>query len=128
MPKISDRFSTVVPKYRRHKASGQALVTLGGRDFYLGDYGTKASRAEYERRVGEWLSSGRQRPLAAADLTVSEVLARYWKFAEVHYRKDGEPTGELNNIRLSARRLVACTASLWCVILGRWHSRPCSCK
>jgi len=47
-----------VPKYRRHKPSGQAVVTLSGRDFYLGKWGTKTSRAEYQRLVGEWLAGG----------------------------------------------------------------------
>jgi hypothetical protein len=28
------------PKYRKHKASGQAVVTLAGRDHYLGPRGT----------------------------------------------------------------------------------------
>jgi len=33
------------------------------------------------------------------DLTVAEVLARYWQFAEQHYRKDGKPTSTLGDIR-----------------------------
>ncbi len=33
-----------VLKYRRHKPTGQAVVTLGGRDCYLGRHGTAASR------------------------------------------------------------------------------------
>ena len=33
------------PKYRKHRASGQAVVTLNGRDIYLGPHGTKASKA-----------------------------------------------------------------------------------
>ena len=35
---------TNIPNYRHHKASGQAFVELGGRRFYLGKYGSKASR------------------------------------------------------------------------------------
>ena len=34
-----------IPSYRHHKPSGQAVVTLGGRDIYLGKYNTAASRA-----------------------------------------------------------------------------------
>jgi hypothetical protein len=34
------------PKYRKHRASGQAVVTLNGHDYYLGPHGTKASKAE----------------------------------------------------------------------------------
>jgi hypothetical protein len=35
-----------VPSYRLHKQSGQAIVTLSGRDHLLVPYGTAASRAE----------------------------------------------------------------------------------
>ena len=44
MPTLSD--AARIPSYRRHKPSGQAVVTLNGRDFYLGKWNTKASRAE----------------------------------------------------------------------------------
>jgi len=39
-----------VPSYRRHKPTGKAVVTLKGRDIYLGKYGSKESRAEYPRQ------------------------------------------------------------------------------
>ena len=64
------------PSYCCHKASGQAVVTLNGRDFYLGQYGTEASRAEYDRLVSEWLTHGRRLPSGPGDvpeLTVTEV-------------------------------------------------------
>ena len=38
------RYVNAVPKYRKHRASGQAIVTIHGRDHYLGPHGTKASR------------------------------------------------------------------------------------
>jgi hypothetical protein len=41
------------PTYRKHKASGQAVVTLDGRDTYLGPQGTGASQPDYDRFVGE---------------------------------------------------------------------------
>ena len=47
MPKLS----TAVPKYRKHRASKQAVVTINGRDHYLGPHGTKASRLKYDRLV-----------------------------------------------------------------------------
>ncbi|MCR9293430.1 MAG: hypothetical protein NXI32_11970 [bacterium] len=37
------RLSHAVSKYRKHRASGQAIVTLAGKDHYLGPHGTKAS-------------------------------------------------------------------------------------
>src|ERR1700722_5914175 len=62
MPLLTDN---TVPSYRRHKQSGQAIVTLNGRDILLGPHGTAASRGEYRRRIAEWLASDRQalRPL-----------------------------------------------------------------
>jgi hypothetical protein len=46
-----------VPSYRLHKQSGQAIVTLNGRDILLGKYGSASSKAEYRRRTAEWLAS-----------------------------------------------------------------------
>jgi len=39
------------PKYQRHRASGQTVVTLGGGDFYLGPHGTKASKLERNNSI-----------------------------------------------------------------------------
>ena len=55
MPRLTGSF----PRYRKHRASGQAVVTLNGRDFYLGPHGTNASRAYYDRLIAEWLIQGR---------------------------------------------------------------------
>ena len=55
-----------VPSYRLHKPSGRAVVTLGGRDHYLGRYGSAASKREYERLVAEWLANHRSLPSAAS--------------------------------------------------------------
>ncbi len=96
------------PSYRRHKPSGQAVVTLNGQDFYLGRYGAKASRDEYDRLTGEWLANGRHLPGSAggaSDLTVSEVLAAYWRFAEGYYVKDGRKTDEQACLKAAAKPL-----------------------
>ncbi|WP_430454211.1 tyrosine-type recombinase/integrase [Rhodopirellula europaea] len=101
MPKLSKS----LPKYRKHKASGQAVVNLGGKDHYLGPHGTKTSKAEYDRLLAEWLANGR-RPVAQDDeelITVVEVLAAFWKFAQVWYVKNGEPTNEVEAYRLVIR-------------------------
>lgn len=52
------RLIQAVPKYRKHRASGQAVVTLNGQDHYLGPHGTKASSVEYDRLIAEWLAHG----------------------------------------------------------------------
>lgn len=71
------RLSHALPKYRKHKASGQAICTIRGKDYYLGPYGTEASKSAYDRLVSEWLAAGRS-PLssnrAEADITVAEIM------------------------------------------------------
>ena len=47
-----------IPSYRRH-SSGQARVTINGRDYLLGPHGTRASHREYDRLIAEYLASGR---------------------------------------------------------------------
>jgi hypothetical protein len=79
MPRIAG-FST--PSYRHHKASAQAVVTIEGRDFYLGRYGDKQSRIEYDRLIGEWLANGRRMArTVGCDLTINELLLDYLQFA-----------------------------------------------
>ena len=51
MPSAKDGLR--VPSYRRHKPSGQAVVTLSGKDFYLGPWNTRANQAEYDRLIGK---------------------------------------------------------------------------
>ena len=103
MPRIA---GSVTPKYRKHKASGQAVVTIAGRDHYLGPWRSKASKVEYNRLIGEWLAAGRpMSPAAINDITVVEVIARYVRFASEYYVKDGRPTGEAQNIKQALRLL-----------------------
>lgn len=96
-----------VRSYRFHKASGQGIVTLGGRMVYLGKYGSEASRDEYERVIGEWLAKGQYLDgVESTDLfSVDDLIAGYWRHAEVYYRKDGKPTSEIGNQRQAMRFL-----------------------
>ncbi len=75
MPKPS---TSRVPSYRRHKSTGQAVVTISGRDIYLGKWNSTASKAEYDRLIAEFLANGR-RLQSDADATVVEVLNAYRK-------------------------------------------------
>jgi len=104
MPRLTSRN----PSYRHHKKSGQAVVTLSGKDHYLGPYGSKTSRAEYDRLVGIWLANGRlpHSGRNSPDLTVTEVIVAYWHHAQSYYVKNGKPTGEQSNIRNALRPLT----------------------
>ncbi len=102
-----------IPTYRLHKQSGQAVVTLpdglgGRRDFTLGEYGTSESRAEYARLLAEWEANGRRlpQPTATPDLSINELIVRFWPFVEAHYRRpDGTPTTEQEDYKFSLRPL-----------------------
>jgi integrase len=92
-----------VPAYRLHKQSGQAVVTLNDtvtgerKDRLLGTHGTRSSRQEYARVIGEWQARGRRLGLASpTDLTVAELAVRFLKHAESYYRdpETGEPSKE----------------------------------
>lgn len=76
-----------VPKYRKHRASGQAIVTLNGRDHYLGPHGTLASKCEYDRLIAEYLSSGRSPSFGAPQkqLSIVELCAEFLRYAKTYY-------------------------------------------
>jgi integrase len=89
------KLNASLPKYCRHKASGQAVVTLCGTDIYLGPWGTKASRLEYDRVIGEWIQNGRRLGRGNnCDLAVVEVANAFRKHADAYYVKNGQRTRE----------------------------------
>ena len=93
------------PSLRHHKPSGQAVMTLNGRDVYLGPFGSPQSRSEYDRLIAEWLLNGRRLPVAsgAGDITVNELLVAYLDYADAYYVKHGKPTTEPASIRQTVR-------------------------
>lgn len=108
MPRLKKR----LPSYRLHKATGYAVVTLSGRDHYLGEHGSPKSLDAYKRLISEWTAAG---PTVAAasvaaskagsDFRVCELLAAYYEHADRYYVKEGEPTGEAKNIKDATRPL-----------------------
>lgn len=99
-----------IPKYRLHKASGQAVVTLLGRDIYLGKHGSEESHARYYEEIARWqLQTALPESDAAptSQLTVNELFVSYWEYALIHYRKDGATTSEVSMIRQVMRELSA---------------------
>jgi len=106
--------SQKVPSYRRQKTkTGRdlAFVELGGSRRYLGVYGSPESKAKYGQAIAEWQSSGR-RSVNTKSMTVAELVAGYWKFAETYYVKGGQPTSEMLWIRSSVKPLVDLYATL----------------
>lgn len=109
MPKLNGK----VPKYRKHKASGQGIVTLNGQDVYCGPFEAPASKAKYDRLIAEWLSNGRCRIRSdspeeiEAAISVNELVVAFWNHAETYYRRpDGTQTHEIETLRQAVRPLV----------------------
>jgi integrase len=75
------------PKYRHHRPSGRAVVSIPGEgDIYLGDFGTAASRAAYHRLIAEWNARGRNpAPPPEAPLSVEDLAALFWQHARDYY-------------------------------------------
>jgi len=107
--------SSPYPSYRLHKPSGQAVVTLNGKDFYLGPWRSVASRAAYDKLIAEWLSNGRQLPGTGGhgNLLVGELIVAYLEFAQEYYSCDGKVTSEFTCMKDAirpVRELYASTA------------------
>lgn len=105
---------SAVPRYRQHRASGQAIVTISGVDHYLGPHGTKTSKREYDRLIAEWLAAGRPALVIqpAAVLKMKALIATYLTYAQKYYRKNGKTTGEFDNIRYAMRPIRKLYADL----------------
>lgn len=108
MPRRRNR----IPSYTLHRASGQAVVRLDGRDHYLGRFDSPESHARYEALVAEWLTRRQSEqleamPVADDELTINELLAAYLRFAERYYVKDGKPTKEVSNLKYAVKPMAA---------------------
>lgn len=87
-----------IPTYRRHKASGQAIVVLSGQTHYLGEWNSPESKSLYDELVARWIASGRQ-PLKAAEILVGELVERFMAHAEVYYKDSDEPENFIYSVR-----------------------------
>ena len=105
------------PSLRRHKASGQAVVTVRGRDIYCGRYGTPEADETYRRVIAELVSSGPEvvrhhglarpgrgqhafTPPTRRPITVAELMLAYVEHAERYYQA---PSREIEIIRVTCR-------------------------
>ena len=97
-----------IPCYCLHRPSGKAVVRLNGRDHYLGSYGTEESRLAYDRKIAEWLASGRRvehtdEAAVQPTFSVNEVLLAFVEYAERYYRDGDDVSKEVVNFKLALR-------------------------
>ncbi len=98
-----------VPTYRLHKPSGQAFLEIRGQRRYLGKWDSDESRECYARVVAELATRPKSSPLASipdgSPITVVQLIAHYWEFAQGYYVKNGRRSPFLHTIRLALRGL-----------------------
>jgi integrase len=115
------------PSYRRHKARDCAVVTLDGKNHYLGPWQSPASHEKYAALIAEWQRTG-GRPVrsvpadgpsnAPGPLTVNALILAYFRFAQGYYVKQGEPTSELGCVRQALRPVRRLFGSILAVEFG----------
>ncbi|TWT69343.1 tyrosine-type recombinase/integrase [Crateriforma conspicua] len=101
------RPKATMPSYRLHRSTKRAVVTIDGKDFYLGKYNSPESKAEYARLMAEYAVTGKApRTDDESDaITVTELLASYWRHARTYYVKNGRPTSEQAAMKFVLRTL-----------------------
>lgn len=89
-----------IPKLRRQKIKNRddlAFVELAGQRHYLGVYGSNESRETYGRMIAEWTANGGRQPVDQNLITIVELLAEFWKYAEGYYvNPNVDATSELS--------------------------------
>ena len=78
------------PKLTHHKASGQGVVRINGKNVYCGPYGTPECQARYLRALAERAEAHLQEAVppvqpettGPADVTINEMRVGYLAFAD----------------------------------------------
>jgi hypothetical protein len=73
-----------LPTYRKH-SSGQARVTIRGRDQLLGVYGSRDSKAQYRELIQQYLETKPERQVLKGDGSLGHCLAVYLDHAKIYY-------------------------------------------
>ena len=98
---------TRIPQLCAHKATGQSFIRIDGRAIYFGRTGLPETAQKYHQFIAEWLASGCQTHSEPEQITVNELCARFWVYAEGYYvRADGTPTSELDCYRSAMKPLL----------------------
>lgn len=93
------------PAYQYH-LSGQARVTLGGKDFYLGKHDSPESHVRYYALLAEYNANGKRAPSnpetetcqAATPILVKHIVADYRANVLPNYQSDPGRSNRLTNL------------------------------
>jgi len=102
-----------IPSVVHHKSTGQPRVRIGGKDIYLGRFGSQEARAAFVRLLGEIQTTGQEAVKAARELiddpaggpTVSALCLAFLDHAEATYRKNGRLTSTISTFKTPIRVL-----------------------
>ena len=82
---------TASTSYRLHKARDLAVVTIAGKNHYLGPYGSPESHEKYARLIAEWRANRKHLlpttaagPVADRTLSLNELMLAYWRHVETY--------------------------------------------
>ncbi|HEV3235339.1 MAG TPA: hypothetical protein VGZ25_00020, partial [Gemmataceae bacterium] len=104
-----------LPAYRHHKARDLAVVTIEGRDYYLGPYGTPSSKKKYVALIRAWQK--RQTPgdpptveplRANEETTVNELILAYLKHVAGYYKPNHGENKEARCVDDALKIVQAC--------------------
>jgi hypothetical protein len=98
-----------IPSYLPHKRSGQARVRIGGRDIYLGAFGSPESKVLYAQLIAEHFANGEFKTIKVEigeKLSIAALVVKYDDFAKAYYVKNGVPTDERYAIKMAIAPLV----------------------
>ena len=117
-----------IPKLCHHKATDNGyVVLLNDKATCLGKFGRPETVEKYHQVIAEWTTNGRQMVREPNDITIKEVIARFWLHAETYYVKpDGRPTTELGNFQDALKFLKELYAELGDVALGTFITVKCA--
>jgi hypothetical protein len=81
------------PSYRYHKARKCAVVTIHGKNRYLGKYGSPESYEKYARLIAKWHATQDMPNVLVEEPTdgvvsINAVVVKYLAFAEGYYRNN----------------------------------------
>lgn len=91
-----------LPSYRLHRPSGRAVVTINGKDHYLGPHDSKESKALYKKLIAEYLAGGRSTSYGVDSVrtTVAMLVSDYKEWARGYH-----PKSEYNQICYALRHI-----------------------